>query len=426
MPEYEAIICGAGVGGLAAAIALGRQRRRVLLIEKQRGDPHIHKGEFLQPRTLQILDEWGVLPILISKGAIRMEAMEACDANGELMGLLDYRLLPPPFNYGMAHYYHAIKESLLQVAHNLVEIRYGTRVLDLIHGTDGQVIGLRVASGAQEYDLRCTLVVGADGRLSAVRGRLGITVDMQEYPHQLMALDLAGVSHLRPRIRAFTSQEGIRSLYPMPNHQARLYVQIPYGGLRQVRQMDVRQWRQSLLASTPGLRVIADHLPADISTAQVLGAWRFSAPHWVAPGVALIGDAAHNVHPNAGQGMNAAIADVWVLAQMTQEASAGQPLMQTTVNRALVRYDSARRPQFDNIALLSHNMSTLFAITSPFQQWVARRSMRRNRDNRRLQYKVIYNMSGFGFERFTWLDRLHQLGILPDPRARRIRRNAEV
>jgi 2-polyprenyl-6-methoxyphenol hydroxylase-like FAD-dependent oxidoreductase len=153
---------------------------------------------------------------------------------------------------------------------------------------------------------------------------------------------------------------------------------------------------------------------------QLLSAWRFSAAQWAVPGVALLGDAAHCIHPAAGQGMNAAIADAWALAQVLQEEAGSAGYSPSSVNRALVRYDNGRRREFDYVATLSHVMSQICTSRSPFKQWVAQWSLRRNRRNRRLQYKVTYNMSGLGVYRFTLLDRLYQFGLLPDPRAERI------
>jgi hypothetical protein len=50
---------------------------------------------------------------------------------------------------------------------------------------------------------------------------------------------------------------------------------------------------------------------------------------------------------------------------------------------------------------------------------IGRRALRHTGANRRLSYTVMHNMSGLGAHELSPLDRLHQIGLLPDPRARR-------
>jgi 2-polyprenyl-6-methoxyphenol hydroxylase-like FAD-dependent oxidoreductase len=182
----------------------------------------------------------------------------------------------------------------------------------------------------------------------------------------------------------------------------------------------MEEWRAHLLATTPGLHIIAHHLPAHFKQAQILGGWRFVASRWSRPGVALLGDAAHNVHPMAGQGMNSAIIDAWLLAQYIREEHHGPALTAEAADRATGRYERMRRKQFKDVARLSHIMSGLYTTTLPLVQFLALRTVQINRTNRRLQYIVTNNMSGLGFRPFTWKDYLHLFGLLPDARAMEI------
>src|SRR5215469_13978747 len=166
MLKYDVVICGAGVAGLALAFALGQQQVRVLVFEKLRKETPIHKGEFLQPRTLQILNEWDLLNPLLLRGALRIEALACRSKHGEDFGSLNYRLLPEPFNYGLVHYYHEIKNTFLALAPACVDIRYHCRVLDVLHTSTGRIKGVRIISGGKEEEIEAPLTIGADGRTS--------------------------------------------------------------------------------------------------------------------------------------------------------------------------------------------------------------------------------------------------------------------
>lgn len=416
MDKYDVIVCGAGVGGLALAVALGRQGRRVLVLEKQQAEVRVHRGELLQPRTLEILEAWDVLPALRERGALKIMAMEARTPQGAFMGELNYELLTKNFNYGLVHYYHEIKASLYARVAPPAQVRYGARVVDLLRNAEGRAIGVRVACGNAVESIAADLVVAADGRLSPIRKLLGVEVNMFQYPHQLLGFDLSDVPGLQPRMCAFLSSEGVRVLYPMPGGRARLYVQIKRGEFTSIKQQGVDLWQRELLAKTPGLSVIEPRLPNDFAAAQIQGAWSYSAPVWSKAGVALLGDAAHYVHPTAGQGMNAAIIDAWSLAHSLEQASVGGSLTPQIVQRALSGYDQ-RRKEFAFVGYLCHKMALLCTAVTPGRRVLTYWGLRANQKNYRLQYLLMSNVAGYSAQRFSLFDRLRRYGFLPDPRA---------
>lgn len=410
--NYEVVICGAGVAGLALAIALGRQGRRVLVLEKRQADALVHRGELLQPRTLEILEEWRVLPELQRRKSLPIDAMEARTAQGAYLGELNYRLLPERYNYGLTQYYHEIKSALYAVASNVAHIHYGTRVLNLERDAWGKVRGIHVLREKREEVIPAHLTVGADGRASQVRKEIGIPAPMFEYPHQLMGFDLSDVHHLQPRMCAFLSKDGVRVLYPMPENHARLYVQIRPGEFASIKQKGIQAWQQELLSLTPGLQLVEQYLPQDFSTAQLQGAWSYSARNWSQAGVALLGDAAHYVHPTAGQGMNAAIIDAWSLAQALEEAAEGRELTERAVAQALLRYDDRRR-EFQFVSMLCHRLALFCTSTVPYRQALTRWSLLINQNNQLLQYRVMRNVAGYSSKPLSFAERLRQYMVLP-------------
>jgi 2-polyprenyl-6-methoxyphenol hydroxylase-like FAD-dependent oxidoreductase len=403
--DYEAIICGAGVGGLALAVALGRQGRKVLVVEKLRHEAKVHRGELLQPHTLEILDEWGVLPYLNEQGSLHIDAMEARSATGEYMGELNYTELEETYNYGLAQYYHETKAALYGVAHKVADISYGTRVLDLVRDEAGHVCGVKIAQGQLEEEVRAPLTVAADGRTSRIRQLMGIEVKMHDYQHQLMGLDLEKAPPLPPRMCAYLSKQGVRVLYPMPHGHARLYVQIKPGEFAEIKRQGYTAWKEELLKQTPALKFIADYLPSDLSGAQLQGAWSYSAPLWSRGCVALSGDAAHYVHPTAGQGMNAAIIDAWSLANALQETAGAQQLTRVSVEQALHIYDQ-RRKDFDFTGTLCHEMAELCTSTSRGRRALAYWGWRIYSKNRAVQYRVMREIAGYSTREFSLIERL--------------------
>lgn len=415
MAALDVVICGAGAGGLTLAHALGRQGRRVLIVDKQREPHDLYKGELLQPRSLEILEALELLPPLMQHGALKVDRLTCCTAEGAELVSVDYRMLPKPFDYGLVHYYKAMNEVFAAQLNENVEFLRGASVQDLIWDSSGRVAGVRLTASGRPREVDARLTVACDGRASRIRSAAGIDVSMHRYKHQLVAFDIGNAPDLGRDMTMHLTGEGLRVTFQLPGGRARLYVQIAAGGFGAIRRAGLTQWVEWLLGTVPALAALAAPLRVSRSNPQLSSPCRFNSPTWTRPGLVLLGDAAHCVHPMAGQGMNAAIGDAWTLGEQLAEAGSLTP---AAVDLALHRYEAKRRPQIDFIARTSRNLTVLFTSTSlrtlrPYMLW-------RNRENRRLRYVVTHNVAGFGAKKFTLWDLLCASGIVSDPRAHTI------
>jgi 2-polyprenyl-6-methoxyphenol hydroxylase-like FAD-dependent oxidoreductase len=413
MARYDVVVCGAGAGGLTLAAALGRAGRSVLLLDKARGTAETFKGEVLQPRSLGIFAQLGVLDRLYAAGTARVDQLVCADPTGRRICAMDYRALPPPHNFCLTQTYKGLVDALGSSLPPEVEFRRGVRALDLVRDDDGRITGLRLAEGKSEQTVRAPLVAACDGASSRLRTAAGITVDSEPYPHQVVAFDLVGVDHLPPQAVTLVTPVGIRLVYPMPDGRGRLYAQIPRGTTNRMGKQGLGSWVNDMLRATPAFAHVADAVRTGLSESRVLSARRFVADTWQLPGLVLVGDAAHAVHPMAGQGMNAAIADAAWLAEELHGVDLADP---AALDRATANYQRSSAGRMEFVSRFSHNFATLFTGTSTREWLTARYILRRHGHNPRLSFKVMYNLSGLGVMRFTFVDRLQQLG-LPDPRA---------
>ena len=419
----DVVVCGAGVGGLAAAHALGSLGLRVLLVDKLAGPTTAAKGEVLQPGALRILSGWGVTRRLQERGALRLSHLVARDPEGRPQMALEYDRLPGEANWLLAHDYPAILAALTDGLAPTVDFRRGVLVRGPLRDDTGRISGvtLRLGPDAADQDVHAPLVVAADGISSRLRREAGIEVQRQEYPHRLVAFDIHDAPPTEPDFSAYVSGRGLRLRYPLPGGRVRLYVQTAPDELRGLDRDGLLRWTDRLLAEVPGLAALGDALPAALDSRQALPVSRFLAPRLSAPGLALVGESGHAVHPMAAQGMNSSVCDAHCLAEAIGAHRGGSgDLDPSGVDTALRAYASERLSDLAHVGRTSHNAARMITDLSWAGRTLGRRAMRHTGANTRLRYTVMHNMAGLGVHELSLLDRLHQIGLLPDPRGRRL------
>ncbi|WSQ14884.1 FAD-dependent monooxygenase [Streptomyces sp. NBC_01231] len=413
MSGTDVVVCGAGVGGLAAACALGGLGLRVLLVDKQPEIRPVAKGEVFQPGSLPVLRAWGVAGHLETAGALRLDRLVARDPDGTARMTLDYGLLPADGgNWLLAHDYPAILRAFTDALPASAELRRGTVVDDLLGAADGRVTGVRLRDGEE---VKAALVVAADGISSRLRRAAGLDVERLEYPHRLVAMELTDAPEVDPDFSAYVTPRGLRLRYALPGGRVRLYAQVAPDELRGADESRLASWVAGLVRDTPALAPLQEAVRAAVPRRQTLPVARALAPQLTVPGLALVGDSGHVVHPMAAQGMNSAVADAHCLAELVGRCG---ELTATAVDHALLGYGRRRHADLTLVGRTSHNAARMVTDLSWAGRLLGQRALRHTGANARIRYTVMHNMAGLGAHPLTPLDRLHQIGLLPDPRAR--------
>ncbi|WP_063735486.1 FAD-dependent oxidoreductase [Streptomyces sp. RTd22] len=418
--RYDAVVCGAGAGGLASAHALGALGLRVLVVDKQPKMRPVAKGEVLQPGALRVLRRWGTERLLEQRGGVRLGRLVVRAPAGTPLMALDYGRLPEGDRWLLSHDHLTILDALAEGLGPAVEVRRGVLVEEALRDGSGRVTGVAVAEGGRRYEVHAPLTVAADGISSRLRRAAGIDARRVDYPHRLVSFDLAGAP--RPDdFSAYLSARGLRLVYALPGDRVRLYVQTAPDELRGGRDRSaLATWAEGVVAEVPALEPLSGPLLAGLDSRQMLPVSRFLSPRLAVPGMAFVGEAAYAVHPMAAQGMNTAITCAASLADRLAEHLDGAAPTAATVDAALRAYQAERRPILAQAATTSDNAARMVTDLTWRGRVVGRRAVRFTGRNPRLLHTVTYNMSGLGPRPMTFLDRLHQLGVLPDPRAHRV------
>lgn len=353
--SVEVVVVGGGHAGLLLGAALAARGFSLRLVERQ--PPAAIEGAGPDGRNLALLagsaavvrrlDAWAPLAALaepiasVTVADVAGGARVHYDSDSHGKG---------PFGFGFENV--ALRRGLLRsfLAHAGTEAMLCDEVAGL-ERVDGGIV-VRLASGRE---LRAGLVVGADGRGSRVRELARIAVERWPYDQRALTMILR---HDRPHRGAV--REWLRGGGPLAT--------LPLQGRRSGITWVERSAEAAALAGLSHDRLlgrlseIAGGVLGRLEIESGPGVFPLGAQHarsYVAPRVALVGDAAHGVHPIHAQGFNMGVADVGALADALQAARARR--LDLGFGEALLPYERARRGENTQRLWLTDGMVRLFA-----------------------------------------------------------------
>lgn len=335
MQIRNALVVGAGIGGLTAAIALARRGVAVTVLEQAPAIREVGAGLQVSPNGLFVLRALGLEKRLQERGAVRGRAvvMRSFDREEDL-ARLDLTLLPTGQAYFFMHRADLVDVLARAAREHNVTFEMGAQVRDV---QTGDMPELTLTDGTTR---RAELIVGADGIHSRARIALNGADDA-----------------------AFTGQVAWRATvanrFGHGNHAmvtmgaGRHLVSYPLRGGDMVNLVAVEErkswaaegWNHAddpanLRAAFAGWDGIAGEMIDAVEAPTLWGLHRHPvAEVWQQGGVALLGDAAHPTLPFLAQGANMAMEDAWALADTVLRGGVA----------ALPAYQAMRKPRVTRV-----------------------------------------------------------------------------
>jgi 2-octaprenyl-6-methoxyphenol hydroxylase len=353
----DVVVVGGGHAGLMLGAALARTRFSLKLIERQPSaavENALPDGRSLAllAGSVRIARELGVWPA-IAADAAPIERVEVVDvAGGGRVRYDDAAHGEGPFGVGIEH--GSLRRGLLRA----FRAAAGAEAW-----LEGEVAELHRAGGAIEVRLAdgrrvlAALVVGADGRGSKVRELARIGVDRWTYGQHALALV---VRHRhRHTVREWLRQGGPLATLPLPGERAGITWVEPSAEATRLASCSGEELATRLAEASGG--VLAGCRIESGPVLYPLGAqhaWRY-----VAPRLALVGDAAHGVHPIHAQGFNMGVADIGALVAALCAARARG--LDPGSGEALLPYARRRRGDNTQRLWLTDGLVRVFATDLP-------------------------------------------------------------
>jgi 2-octaprenyl-6-methoxyphenol hydroxylase len=355
LTRVELAVVGGGLNGLTLGIACASAGLEVAVIDRE--DPTTMLGERFDGRTsavafgsMRVLDGIGVWPLVAGK-AEAIREIRVADNSAPLFLHYDHREIgDEPLGWIVEN--RDLRRALHARAGELPNLRL-VAPMTVLSRAGG---ALTLANGDT---VRAELVAAADGKNSPLREAAGIRAVKWSYPQIGI---VATVRHARPH-------RGVAVEHFLP---AGPFAILPMTGNRS---SIVWTERADLAPKLLALDDAAFHRELAARFGDFLGEISVEGPRWsyplsflhaetyIAPRLALVGEAAHVIHPIAGQGLNMGIRDIAALAEcLVDGRRIGLDLADSGV---LARYERWRR--FDNIVLaaVTDGLNRLFSNSVP-------------------------------------------------------------
>ena len=364
------VVCGTGIVGLATVLAFARRGERVTLLgpkpsfERARPDVFHARVYAISPSSQRFLEALGVWNLL---DASRLTAVEAMEIHGDGDGLLNLNA------------WQTAQTELAWIVESLEIERVLTQAVQLFGVPWVPERFAAYAPGCitteQGTRLESALFVAADGAQSALRSAAGVPVTVRPYGATgLVAHFNSQLPHQGTALQWFTP-EGVLALLPMPSTSQGPQVSMVWSA-KEAQAKDVLslpEAEQSMLLSAK-LNELTGARLGRLSMRSALQGFPLSLNQspMIAPGLALAGDAAHRLHPLAGQGLNLGLGDVEALVDTIANRETfrgpGDPML-------LRRYQRVRAEPVLAMRLVTDGLFRLFESQQPPVVWLRNAGM---------------------------------------------------
>jgi 2-octaprenylphenol hydroxylase len=320
MNQFDVVIIGAGIVGATAACALGEAGARVALVEARPFASDAENGVrdarvFAITRASQrIFEALGVWNRIIAREAYPFREMEVWDACGTGVIHFDCADIGEPC-LGHIIEPRIIHAALLERLRSIAEVSLycPAQVRDI--SIDAAAVSVTLED---EASLNAALIVAADGARSPLRERLGITTRVHDYHQSSLVARVATEFPHQATARQRFLPGGPLAFLPMEEGWSSIVWTLPMAEVADMLALE----RDAFHAA---LGKVFDFRLGRVVDSERREAWpltRLHADHYVGERVALIGDAAHAIHPLAGQGVNLGLLDAATLAEVVLAARA--------------------------------------------------------------------------------------------------------
>lgn len=359
MQQFDLIIVGGGLAGASLAVALRDTRLRIALVEHQPPlrlagwDARIYA---ISPANVAFLESVGAWKHLAAE---RMAPIRAMQIAGDAGGKLEFSA----FDTGVSELGWILESSLMAGEFWEIAKRQSNLTLFCPASPEGlefrhDAAVLRLGDGVV---LSARLLVAADGRDSWVRQAAGLVAINTPYGEKGLVANFACAKPHRNIAHQWFRDDGVLAYLPLPGNRISIVWSTPDENADALCALSAEMLCERVAEA--GGHVLGK---LELLTPAVAFPLRLMrVPQTVAPRLALVGDAAHGIHPLSGHGINLGFQDARQLADLLSATQAWQDIGD---ERFLQRYQRARREETLLLQSATDGLRRLFRA-APLRPW---------------------------------------------------------
>ena len=369
MNDFDVHVLGTGIVGRSLALALARAGLQVALQaepERVAGDDDV-RAYALNAASVELLrglKVWDALPAASTTAVLDMHVQG--DANGSALDFSAWQQQVSALAW--------ITDAAVLERELAAAVRFAPHITVVEAGTP----------------VRAALTALCEGKASAARETLGVAFERHDFGHQAIAARLTSSRGHQGVARQWFRSPDVLALLPFdtpqPDHSYALVWSLPNERAQALLALDAAAFEHELMQATAGEA-------GELTLTSPRAAWplmQATASAWCGPGWVLLGDAAHVVHPLAGQGLNLGLADVAALVNVIKHREPWRALGDEKLLRRYARERIAPTWAMGQVTdgllnLFSHEAPALRELRNrglslvnqlpPFKRWLTARAL---------------------------------------------------
>ncbi|WP_342414781.1 FAD-dependent monooxygenase [Paenibacillus sp. FSL R10-2782] len=352
--ETDVCIAGGGPAGMLLALLLAKMNIRVHVLEKQKNFDREYRGEILQPRFLQMLDQLGLKEYL-EKFPHEKLKQGAFFVHDHQIGSINFQNVYSGIPYAISMPQPVLLQALYEKAaeYPSFELSFHASVMKMIM-EEGVVKGVTVKCVDEEFDIRAKITIGADGRFSTLRRLMDYAIEYEQYSMDLIWFTIEHPEHWERMLRFQISNGPTCIMGSKYGNRLQVGIAFKREEWDAIKQQGIEAFKQTIINTHPYFKDFASSL-TDFKPFTPLQSKLFMVKQWAKDGCLLIGDAAHCATPIGAVGVSLSCAtaviaaDVIVKAINENDFSAGMLNLVQKIREPEIRKIHAFQKKIENV-----------------------------------------------------------------------------
>jgi 2-octaprenyl-3-methyl-6-methoxy-1,4-benzoquinol hydroxylase len=361
---YDVVIVGGGMVGAAQAVALAKQQKRVLVIEKTIPDAAVLQQTPLRVSAINLASEK-----YLSALGIWPHINQSSKCMFNQLATWEQRHKPLVFSaedIGTEHLGHLVKNEALQLAafdeinvlgQNNLEIMTGCKINKIEQTNEHATLFVsdmrNDKTNTNSNTINCSLLIGADGAFSQVRNLSDIGTTGWDYQQHCLSLTIKTEFPTQHITWQEFQPSGPKAFLPLEDGYSVLIWYDQASQVKELSELSNEQLKAQVLKRFPALGG-----EFDVVAKAAFPLTRRQANQYVKGRVVLVGDSAHTINPLAGQGVNIGYKDVEELSKLLTEVDMSE---RAALFQALSKYEKTRKRES---LIMSAAMDSFYSLFS--------------------------------------------------------------